>query len=63
MSGLAKLAENFFSSADNYRNSLDQETEKILSCASKLMKYINLAENKLGRISALHNMNNIEEEE
>lgn len=63
MSGLATLAENFFSSADNYRNSLDQETEKILSCASKLMKYINLAENKLGRISALHNMNNIEEEE
>ncbi|MBO4805846.1 MAG: SWIM zinc finger family protein [Paludibacteraceae bacterium] len=63
MSGLAALAEDFFSSTDSYRNRFDQDAEKSLSYASKLMKYIILAENKLGRISALHNMNNIEKEE
>lgn len=58
MSGLAELAEQFFASADSYRHNLDKDAEKVLFDASKLMKYIILAENKLGKISALYNMNN-----
>lgn len=58
MSGFADLAEKFFSSADNYRHNLNQGAEKVLVDASKLMKYIILAENKLGKISALYNMDN-----
>ncbi|MBP5457734.1 MAG: SWIM zinc finger family protein [Paludibacteraceae bacterium] len=63
MAGLAELTESFFSSADNYRHNLKQDTEKVLVDASKLMRYIILAENKLGRISALYNMDNEEKEE
>jgi hypothetical protein len=58
MSGLAELAEQFFASADSYRHDLDKDAEKVLFDASKLMKYIILAENKLGKISALYNMDN-----
>ena len=58
MSGLAELAEQFFASADSYRHNLDKDAEKVLFDASKLMKYIILAENKLGKISALYNMDN-----
>ena len=58
MSGFADLAEKFFSSADSYRHNLNQGAEKVLVDASKLMKYIILAENKLGKISALYNMDN-----
>ncbi|MBR5210187.1 MAG: SWIM zinc finger family protein [Paludibacteraceae bacterium] len=58
MSWFADLAEKFFSSADSYRHNLNQGAEKVLVDASKLMKYIILAENKLGKISALYNMNN-----
>lgn len=65
MSGLAELAGEFFGSADAYRHRLASGGEDTLIKAAELMRYIHTARNKLGRISALYDMekqNNEEEQ-
>lgn len=65
MSGLAELAKECFGSAGAYRHDLGSGGTDTLIRAAALMRYINNARNKLGRISALYDMekqNNKEEQ-